>query len=115
MSGFARGFTAAAIAVSLCSASTVAIGAAPVAPVAASPAPVAATPSNQWLALSAMTTNSSVAASAAAAQGYDDGAGFPPWPVLAVILATIAVGIYILVKDDDGDVDFDLPDPVSPF
>jgi len=41
--------------------------------------------------------------------------GFPPLPVLAVILATLALGIWILVKnDDDEDLDLVVP-PVSPF
>ena len=97
MSGFGRKITAAAIAVSLCAVPTAAIGAAP------SPAapPVAAAPTNPWLTLSAMTTSSSAATSATAAQGYDGGSGFPPAVPLAVILATIAMAIYILTRDDD--------------
>lgn len=112
MPGFARSLTAIAVAASLCAVSTAAIAAAP-APVAASPVAAAAAPSNPWLTLSAMTTSSSAASAAAAAQNDNDGLSFPPWPALAVILATIGVGIYILVKDDNGHLDFNLP--VSPF
>ncbi len=111
MSGLARRLTAAAVALSLCSVSTVAIAAAPAPPIAASPAATTAAPTNSWLTLSAMTTSSSAASSAAAAQYANDGRpGFPPWPVLAVILATIGLAIYILAKDDDGDLDI----PISP-
>jgi len=49
-----------------------------------------------------MTTSSSAASVAAAAQG-EHGKGFPAIAPLAVILATIATGVYILLKDDDGD------------
>lgn len=114
MSGLMGKVTAAAVASALIAAPTASIAAAPVAPIAAA-VPVSATPStaNPWLALSAMTTSSSsAAAAAAAAQDYDDdddGVGFPPLPVLAVILATIGVAIYILASDDDGDLDgFDI-------
>lgn len=99
MSGFARKITAAFVAASLCAVPTAAIGAAPVAPVAA--APVASAPVSPWLTLSAMTTSSSAATSAAVAQG-DDGRDFPIVP-LAVILITIGVGIWILLKDDEDD------------
>jgi len=61
-----------------------------------------------------MTTSSSAATTAAAARDYDDrGPGFPPIAPLLVILATIAVAIYILVKDNDGHIGFH-PNPVSP-
>jgi hypothetical protein len=60
-----------------------------------------------------MTTSSSAASAAAAAQGDPDHVSFPPWPVLGVILATIAVGIYIVVSDKNHHLDFNLP--VSPF
>ena len=77
-----------------------------------SAAPTAsAKPTNPWLALSAMTSTSSTA-SAAAAQDYDgDGPGFPPIVPLIVILGTIALGVYILTKDDD---DEPLGLPISP-
>jgi hypothetical protein len=110
MSGLARRLTAAAVALSLCSVSTVAISAVPPPPTAAPSAATTAIPANPWLTLSAMTTSSSVASSAAAAQYYDGRPGFPPWPALAVILATISLAIYILVKDDDGNLDI----PISP-
>lgn len=99
MSAFGRKITAAAIAISLCAVPTAAIGASP------SPAavPVAAAPTNPWLTLSAMTTSSSAATSATATaeQGYDDGLAFPPAVPLVVILATVAMAIYILTRDDD--------------
>ena len=105
MSGIVRKITAAAIAASLTVVPTGAIAA----PTAAAPA-ATATPANPWLALSAMTSTSSSAASAAALQD-DDGPGFPPIAPLIVILGTIALAVYILTKDDDGD---DLGLPLSP-
>jgi hypothetical protein len=116
MSGLMRNLTAIAVAASLCSVPMAAIASSPTVPAApVGAAPVAAAPASPWLALSAMTTSSSAASAAVAAQDYnDDGPGFPPWPALAVILATIAVGIYILVSDDDGHVHLPLPEPVSP-
>lgn len=55
-----------------------------------------------------------MAAAAQDCQG-ENGMGFPPIPVLAIILATLGVGIWILTKgDDDGDVDITVPPPVSP-
>jgi hypothetical protein len=112
MSGLMRNLTAVAVAVSICAVPAAAIASSPAQPVGA--VPVAAAPTNPWLALSAMTTSSSAASAAAAAQDYHEGPGFPPWPVLAVILATIAVGIYILTSDNDGHVHLPLPEPVSP-
>lgn len=108
MSGFARKLTAAAVATSLLAVSTSAIAAAPAAPRAASPTATAS--ANPWLTLSAMTSTSSSAATAAAAQG-EEGPGFPPIAPLIVILGTIALGVYILTKNDDDD---DLGLPVSP-
>lgn len=108
MSGIVRKITAAAIAASLTVVPTGAIAASPAAPTAAPAA--SATPANPWLALSAMTSTSSSAASAAALQD-DDGPGFPPIAPLIVILGTIALAVYILTKDDDGD---DLGLPLSP-
>jgi len=94
MSGFGRKFTAATIAIALCSVPTVSVAAAPaVAPTAG--------PTSPWVTLSSMTTSSSAATNVAAEQGYDDGSGFPPVVPLVIILATIAVAIYILTKDDD--------------
>jgi hypothetical protein len=103
MSRFANSLVTAAAALSLCSISTAAIG--------ATPAPSPASHSDQWLMLSAMTTSSATTSKAAAAQG-ESGMGFPPWPVLGVILATLATAVFILASDDDGDVDLGLP--VSP-
>jgi len=113
MSGIGRKFTATAVALSLCAVPTAAIAATPAAPIAATQA--AATPASSWLTLSAMTTSSSAATAAAAAQyDDDDGPGFPPIAPLIVILATIAGMIYILVSDNDGGFDLNLPEPVSP-
>lgn len=107
MPGFTRKLTAAAIATSLLAVPTAGIAAAP----AAARAPAAATTAaNPWVALSAMTSSSS-ATTTAAAQDYDDGPGFPPIAPLVVILATIALGVYILTKNDDDD---DLGIRVSP-
>jgi hypothetical protein len=115
MSGFGRKITAAAVAMSLCAVPTAAIAASPAAPVAmpatAVPASQTAAPTSPWLTLSAMTTSSSAATAAAAAEDYDDGPGWPPIAPLIVILATIAVAIYIVTKDDSGDLHFQ---PVSP-
>jgi hypothetical protein len=114
MSGFGRKITSAAIAVSLCTVPTVAIGAAPAAPAAAAQTSTAV-PENPWLTLSAMTTSSSAAVAAAAAQDGRGGPGFPPVAPLAVILATIAAMVYILVKDNSGnEIHLPLPIPVSP-
>ena len=109
MSGLGRKFTAAAVAMSLCAVPTAAIGAAP-----AAPARTAAVPTSSWLTLSAMSTSSSAATTAAAAQEDEGGPGFPPIAPLIVILATIAGMIYILVSDNDGEFDLNLPEPVSP-
>ena len=107
---FMRRLTTTAVATSLLAVSTGAIAAAPAAPRAAAPT-ASAKPTNPWLALSAMTSTSSTA-SAAAAQDYDgDGPGFPPIVPLIVILGTIALGVYILTKDDD---DEPLGLPISP-
>lgn len=108
MPGIARSITAAAIAASLVAVPTGAIAASP-APARAA-APAATTPTNPWIALSAMTSTSSGAANAAALQD-GDGPGFPPIAPLIVILGTIALGVYILTKDDDDDP---LGFPVSP-
>jgi hypothetical protein len=59
-----------------------------------------------------MTSGSSSAATAAAAQG-DDGPGFPPIAPLIVILGTIALAIWILVSDDSDSLDLE-PEPTSP-
>lgn len=59
-----------------------------------------------------MTISSSASSAAGAAQGDPDGVRFPPIAPLAVILATIAANIYILIKNDDGDLDLEVP--VSP-
>jgi hypothetical protein len=62
-----------------------------------------------WLALSAMSSSSSAStavSTTAAAQSdaaYDRGFSAPPWPALAVIAATLALAIYLLVDDEDDD------------
>lgn len=115
MLGLGRKFTTIAVALSLCAVPTGAIAWSP-APISAAPAATAApataaVPSDQWLALSAMTTGS--AATSAAALQRDERPGLPPAAPLIVILGTIALAIYILLKDDDGELDF-APEPGSP-
>jgi len=82
----------------------------PVAPAAPAVAPSSVSP---WLTLSAMSGSTTAAtAAAAAAQGEEDeGMGWPPLPVLAVILATIGVAIFILVDDDDSSFGADAISP----
>lgn len=110
MSGFTRSLLVTAVASSLCLVPTAAIAASP-AP-AVQPMTATAAGGSPWVTLSAMTTSSSSAATAAARHTDDDddhaGWVFPPIAALVVILATIALAIYILTKDDDGD-------PISPF
>jgi hypothetical protein len=99
MSGLARKLTSAAVAAGL----TLVPAGAFASPPAPSAAPAAATAANPWLTLSAMTSTSSTA-SAAALRHEEGHAGFPPLVPLAIILATIAVAIWIAVDDDeDGD------------
>jgi hypothetical protein len=71
----------------------------------------AAAATNPWLALSAMTSSSG-AASAAATQG-DATVGPPPVAPLMVILGTIALAVWILIGDNDGDFNL-TEEPVSP-
>ncbi len=111
MSGFVHRLTLAAVGVSLCVVPTGAIAASPEPTVQ----PAAAVPTvDAWLALSAMTTGSSSASAAAAAaqddDDDDDRVGFPPWSSLGVIVATIGVAIYILLKDHNHDIEL----PLSP-
>ena len=109
MSGL-RFFTTAAVIVSLVGVSTTAIAASPVRTSVSAPA---ATAAGSWGTLSGMTGSS--AATAALQSNDDDRGGFGNVSLvaLALILATIAVGIYILTKDGDDDLDFN-PIPVSP-
>ena len=106
-----RVFTAAAVIVSLVGASTTAIAASPVRSSVSAPA---ATAAGSWGTLSVMSGSS--AASAALQSNYDDdrgGFGSPSLLSLAVILATIALAIYIITKNDDDDLDFNNT-PISP-
>lgn len=100
MSGLTRKLTSAAVAAALTLVPAGAFASTP-SPTAA---PVTAIPAgNPWLTLSAMTSTSSTA-SAAALRHEEGHAGFPPLVPLAIILATIAVAIWIAVDDDeDGD------------
>ncbi len=106
MSSVMRKLTFAAVSVSICVGSTSAIAAAPVAPATPAPAVAASATVSPWVALSAMSGSSTAASAALAAQDeyVTEDPGFPPLPVLAVILATIGVGIWILVDEDDGDI-----------
>jgi hypothetical protein len=110
MTGFVRKLTATAAAIALVAVPTAGIAAAQTTPRPAA-TQAAAAPVSPWLTLSAMTSSSSSAASTAALQYEDEGPGFPPIAPLIVILGTIALGVYILTKDDDDD---DLGFPVSP-
>ena len=67
-----------------------------------------------WLALSAMSTSSATVASAAAVQSdaaHESNFRSPPWASLAVIAATLALAIYILIDDEDDD---GVETPISP-
>lgn len=119
ISGLRKLIVAAAI-ISLVGASTSAIAASN-APIA-SPAPTAA---GSWSTLAVMTGSSAATTAVAQRDDCDDhddrddrcgGFWHPPFLSLAVILATIATAIYILLKDDDNDLDTNpiSPIPVSP-
>jgi len=101
MLGPVRTVAAVAAAISLIAGSGVSFAAsampAPKIP-ALAPAPTA----NPWLALSAMTySTNATAAAALSAESQRETAGQPPALPLAVVLATIATAIYILLDDDD--------------
>ena len=106
-----RAFTVATAIISLVGASTSAIAASPVG--ASVSAPAAASAAGSWGTLSAMSGSSAAAAAAVAQDNDGRGIGGISWLSLAVILATIAVGIYIITKDDNDDLDFNIP-PISP-
>lgn len=93
---------------------------------ASTPAPVAATPTAQssWMALSMLTPAGTVGLGGAAVQANSDdrappppppegyaGPGFPPLPVIAILLADVALAIYIATKHHNGRVV--LPTPNS--
>ena len=105
MPSLVRKLSAAATAVAMIAVPTGSIASAPasVASQAAVQQANAAASTNPWLTLSAMTGSSSSAsaAAAAAAQG-EAGPDFPPIAPLVVILGTIALGVWILLKDDKG-------------
>ena len=107
-----RILTAAAAIVSLVGASTTAIAASPVRSTVSAPA---ATAAGSWGTLSALSGSS---AATAALHDIDrdhdhDGIGGISWLSLAVILATIAAGIWIITRNDKDDLDFRIP-PISP-
>jgi hypothetical protein len=108
MPDFARNLAAASAAIALCSASAVATASSAA---TTSPAPIVSASSNPWITLSALTTGSAATSSAAVAQG-EGNVGDPPKEPLAVILATIATAVYILLDDDNDNLDVKLP--VSP-
>ena len=86
---------------------------------AATPAPVA-TPApaaqSSWMALSMLTPAGAMGLGGAAAiqdasnnpppppppEGYVGGGGFPPLPVIAILLADVALAIYIATKHHNG-------------
>lgn len=99
---FLRRFAAVAAALSLCASPSAMAANPPAAPV--TPAAASTSSVSPWLTLSAMSgsaTATTAATAAAQDDEADDGMGWPPLPVLAVILATIGVAIFILVDDDD--------------
>ena len=91
-----RVLTVAAVVVSMTVASTSAISAAPTGARVSAPA---ATAAGSWGMLS-MMTGSSAATAAIRSDGEEGGFGHPALLSLAVILATIALAIYIVVKDN---------------
>ena len=104
-----RAFTVATVIISLVGASTTAIAASPVRASVSAPA---ATAAGSWGTLSMMSGSSTATA---ALQSDDDarrGFGNISLLSLAVILATIALGIYIITKNDNDDLDFNTP--ISP-
>lgn len=101
MSAFSRKLAAVVAAVSLCAATSAMAATASNVPASPSVTP-SSTQVSPWLALSAMSGSATAATAAAAAQGEpEEGAGWPPLPVLAVILATIGVAIYFAIDDPD--------------
>ena len=102
MLAFPRKIAALAAALSLCASTSAIAASAPAIPT--TPAATSA-PASPWLTLSAMSGSAAAATAAtAAAQGDvedEAGMGWPPLPVLAVILATIGVAIFFLVDDED--------------
>ena len=104
-----RVLTIATAIVSLVGAST-AIAASPVRASVSAPA---ATAAGSWGTLSVMSGSS--AASAALQSDGEGGGGFgsPSLLSLAVILATIAAGFYIITRKDNGGNNFNIP-PISP-
>lgn len=99
----ARTFTAVAAAAAVIAVPTGSIAATPL-PQATPQQASAAAATNPWLTLSAMSGNSSSASAAAAAavQDVDRGPHFPDAAPLVVMLGTIALGVWILFKIDEG-------------
>ena len=91
-----RVLTVAAVVVSMTVASTSAISAAPTGARVSAPA---ATAAGSWGMLS-MMTGSSAATAAIRSDGEEGGFGHPALLSLAVILGTLALAIYIVVKDN---------------
>ena len=118
MSGARTKLTAAIVAAGLVFTSTAA-GAAR----AAAPAPQA--PPTSWTTLSMLTPSGAIGLGGAAAQAAvadnqappppayaGGGSSFPPIPVIAILLAEVAVAIYILSHHDHGHIS--LGNPNSP-
>ncbi|MCL6697356.1 hypothetical protein LZ496_00930 [Sphingomonas sp. NSE70-1] len=114
MPNLVRRLCAVITAVAVVAVPTGSIAAAPPTPAPKVQQAAAAASTNPWLTLSAMTGSSSSAAAATAAAANDGGeAGFPPLAPLMVMLGTIALGVWILVHDDNGHFSIQ-QEPVSP-
>lgn len=107
--------TAAAVAAALISSSAATAATTTAAPV---PAPVAQTSQASWLTLSMLTPAGAIGLGGAVAQdaaadnppppppaNYNGGPSFPPLPVIAILLGTVALAIYIATRDKHGRVE----------
>ncbi len=113
MAGMLSKFAGAAAVVALTVSSTAAIASPrPVSAAVSAPSPQSAT--NAWSTLSVMSSASSSTAALQDDYAYRDDRGIP-LPVIAVLLATLGVFIWILVQDDDdGFTIRPVPPPSSP-
>lgn len=109
MFGQLRSCCAIAIAASLIAAPTGALAGGRAALPLTAPQPVPSAPVSQWLTLSAMTSTSPDASAAVVRQGQAKNR--PPLAPMAEIMSTIALAIWILLEDHDGEIDLE---PISP-